>query len=276
MHTSTGLAAIFHAHAPGRVDAPGNDATLEELLGRTVAAGRERWPHLALSAEDFVGHLARQLPEVAPEVPLSLVLKGLHVDDLYLACACLRGVPEALPTLEQQCLEKLHKPLTPYASVRDDVLQDLRVHLLMGTLRSGPQLSSYRGRASLSNWLRVIAVRMAMQRAGPVPERQEEEEEVLEALAALPAPGADLELNLIRHRCQREFHQALRAAFASLSCEQRDLLRLYYLERLTTTELGQRLRVTQPTASRRLAAAREAVYEETRRRLQEHLRLASR
>ena len=243
-------------------------------LHRAYEAGRSRWPRLALPEEVFVSYLLQRLPPAQPPQPLAQVLEQVHLADLYLACACVNNVPAAIPALEEHCLRRLKSSLQLPAPVLDDVLQKVRMHLLLGTPSSGPKLPTYRGESRLSSWIRVIAVRMALHQTAPVAERPEEN--VLEALAALPTPEANAELALIKGRFQYDFRRALRDAFAALSREQRNLLRLYYVDRLTTTELARLLCVSQPTASRRLADAREAVYEETRRLLQERLRLSSR
>ncbi|WNG28191.1 sigma-70 family RNA polymerase sigma factor [Cystobacter fuscus] len=247
----------------------------ENLLRGAYELGRSRWPRLDLSYQVFAAYLLQRLPPAAPEIPLAQVLDKLHIADLYLACACVYNVPEAVPTLEQHCLRRLRDSFHPPSSSLDDVLQMVRVHLLLGTSTTEPKLPTYRGKSKLSSWIRVIAVRMHLHQNQKALVDERPEENVIKALAALPTPGPDAELGLIKSRFQRHFNQALRESFAALSHEQRNLLRFYYIDELTTTELGKLLGVAQPTASRRLADARAAVYEETRRRLQERLRLSS-
>jgi RNA polymerase sigma-70 factor (ECF subfamily) len=251
-----------------------DSSTPEDLLQRAYEVGQKRWPRLALSAEVFIRYLRERLPPADPKVRLAQVLdEQLYVADLYLACACVHNVPEALEALEQHCLMRLRETLKQPAAVVDDVLQQVRVHLLVGTTASGPQLPTYLGQARICSWIRAIAVRMVLHQLAPVVERHDEN--VLEALAALPAPGGGAELDLIRGMFQRDFKQALREAFAALTRQQRNMLRLYHVDGLTTTELGRLNGESQPTTSRKLARAREAVYEHTRRLLQERLNLSS-
>ncbi len=66
----------------------------------------------------------------------------------------------------------------------------------------------------------------------------------------------------------------MREAFAMLPEDDRHLLRLYYVDQLSMYKLMPLYRVSQPTISRRLAEAREQVFKETRRRLQERLGLS--
>ena len=91
----------------------------------------------------------------------------------------------------------------------------------------------------------------------------------------MSTPEPDAELELIRWHHGREFRQALREACASLSSEQRHLLRLHFSDRLSTTEMAQVFLVNQSTVSRWLKSVRQAVYEETKRCLKERLRLSS-
>lgn len=270
------LAVIFLEHASVRVAVPDDAVQFEGLLHRAWEAGRAAWPHVALSADAFVRHLARQLPQSSAGSPLAPLLEQLILADLYLACACAHHVPGAIQTLEQHHLAKLPAALAYLkqpAPVLDDVCQQVRIHLLLGTSGTGPRLAEYTGRGALLSWIRVIAVRMVLKQLTPVQEVSDQD--VLAAVAALPALGPDPELDFIKHRYRHEFRQAVREAFAALSSEQRHLLRLHFSDRLSTIELGTLFRVNQSTVSRWLKSAREAVYEETKRCFQERLGLSS-
>jgi len=61
---------------------------------------------------------------------------------------------------------------------------------------------------------------------------------------------------------------ATREALATLSPRARTLLRLHHLDGLTVDDLGRMYNVHRATAARWLAAAREAVFDETRLRLE--------
>lgn len=253
------------------------DAEIEVLLRRAWEIGHGRWPHVELPSDVFARHLSRLLPEASAESPLAPLIEQLALEDLYLACACVHGVPSAIETLEREYLAKLPGLLghikLPSATTLDDVCQMVRTHLLLPTDKAVPRIAEYTGRGALMSWIRVVAVRMALrQRAS---DRETPEENRLAALEALPAPGPDAEFDLIKRRYHREFRQATREAFASLPSEQRHLLRLHFIERLPTTRLGPLFGVDQSTVSRWLKSARQAVYEETKRLLKERLGLSS-
>ena len=101
------------------------------------------------------------------------------------------------------------------------------------------------------------------------------EENVVEALKNLPAPESSMELDLIKRRYRREFHQAVREAFAALSSNQRHLLQLHFVDGLSMTEMGTLYRVNQSSISRWLRDARQSVYEGTKNLLKERLRISS-
>jgi len=272
------LAVTFLDDSLVRAAVPGDSAEIEGLLRRAWETGRGPWPQVVLRAEVFVPHLIQRLPEARAGSLLVPLLEQLALADLYLACACVHGVPAAIETLERHYLAKL-PALLGYlklpAAMLDDVCQRVRIHLLLGTTDAGPRLAEYTGRGALLSWIRVIAARMALKHKQGTSVRERPDENVLAALEALPAPGLDVEFDLIKRRYHREFRQAVREAFAALSSEQRHLLRLHLVDRLSTTEMGPLFRVNQSTISRWIKSARQAVYEETKRRLQERLGLSS-
>jgi RNA polymerase sigma-70 factor (ECF subfamily) len=151
----------------------------------------------------------------------------------------------------------------------EEVQQLLRERLFMAAPGGSPKIASYSGRSALQAWLRVVALRTALnlQRG----KSRWTGEAGLEALAA----GADVELDHLRARYQEEFSRALRDAFSELTSKQRNLLRLRFMEGLTDEKIGRLFGVHQTTATRWIAAARDAVFAETRRLLSERLRLST-
>jgi len=257
--------------------APPTEATeFEPVLHRAWEVGRCRWPQVDLPAGIFSRHLLRLLPEALEAGSLESQLKPLDLEGLYLACACVHEVPGALALLERDYLAKL-PALLGYlklsATVLDEVCQSVRTHLLVRTPEGGLRLTEYTGRGALLIWLRVIAVRMALRQG--VTARRTSDEGAIAALEAMPASGTDAELELIKRRYRHEFRQAVGEAFAALSGDQRYLLRLHFIDRLPTTKLAPLFGKDQSTISRWLKDARETVYEETKSRLQERLRLSS-
>ena len=85
---------------------------------------------------------------------------------------------------------------------------------------------------------------------------------------------ADPEADYLKTQYRPQFEQAFRAAVASLSLQQRQLLRLHYVDGLTLAQIGRHRRVHESTVSRQLLAARDQLFGETRRALGQQLHLA--
>lgn len=253
-----------------------SDAELESMLRRAWETGRSRWPQVALPAEIFIRHVLGLLPVPQTKGAGEALSGKLDFEDLYLACACVKDVPAAGEMFEQHYMAKL-PALLGYlklsSAMVDEICQQVRMHLLLRTPESPPRLAEYTGRGALLVWMRVIAVRMALKQGASA--REIPDEQGLAALEALPAPGMDAEMALLKSHYRHEFRQAVREAFAALSDEQRYLLRLHFIDGLPTTRMGPLFGKDQSTISRWLKDAREQVYEETKRRLQERLRLSS-
>jgi RNA polymerase sigma-70 factor, ECF subfamily len=271
-----GLAATFLAHAKVRFIPPTDPSALEALLVRAWETSRAQWPTVELPAETFVRHVAERLPEAGPDSPIEPLLAQLSLAELYLACACLRGLPAAIALFERNYLAKLpgliKGPKQPEAMI-DDVCQLARVKLLVPTPESVPKIAEYTGRGALLSWVRVTTVRIAIKlQAGQKPAPDQDSDKIFEQLQT---PGVDAELDLIKRRYHTDFRQAVREAFSELSADDRHLLRLYFVDQLSMYELASLFRVNQSTVSRWLKSARQEVYEETRRRLQARLGLST-
>lgn len=236
-------------------------AALEDDLRRLVSSGRTAWPAVAHDDEDFVRHVAERVRrDVAPAEALA----ELHAADLYLAWACAAGDAGALGEFERryagQLSAALHAAGTVGATV-DDTLQTLRVRLFVGDER---KILEYAGRGSLIGWLRVAALRTAL-RLGEKDREHEPIPDGLEPDQAL-AP-AEPELELIKQHYRADFDAAFAAALASLSSEERTLLRYYVIDRLNIAQIGTLLDVGRSTVGRRIVECRERILDATRREL---------
>lgn len=267
------LSAIFRTHARARVAVPQDEA--EGLLERAWKSGGGPWPEVVLPADRFVVTLAEGLSSEDEGVALAQVLEKRDLPGLYLACACLNKVPAAVEALERHYLVKLPILLGAIklpGGMLDDVCQQVRMHLLVGTAKSGPRLVKYTGEGRLLNWIRVNALRIALRQGTAA--RETPQGDVIEELAHLQARTPDVELDLIKRRYRPEFNQAARAAITALPAEEQDLLRFRYMDRLTTTEIALIFGVDQSTISRRLKGLLQKLGDETKRRLQERLGLS--
>ncbi len=228
------------------------------------------WPRVELSEETLRRLLEPKLPPDDSEVSL----RSLALSDLYLACACVSGNVLAIELLDQHYLAKLPTLLKLSAVQLDEVCQKVRIHLLVGLDGAQPHLKGYSGRGRLMNYIKVIASRMALPRAG-AQEQETWQEIVLEELESIPSPRPSPELEFGRRRDRFAFNQCLRTSFDALPEEHQDLLRMNYIEGISTTALAVVFGVNQSTISRRIKDVRRELYEKTKRCLQDKLGLTS-
>jgi RNA polymerase sigma-70 factor len=276
MEKPLSLARIFRECAPERVDVPADDEKLVALLQPALEKAKAPWPPLVLPDDVFVRHLAGQLCTASPERTLAQELERRHLADLYLACACLEEVRGAVQLLEQHVLERLPAMLRPFrqpVDVLDEICQQVRIHLLVGTSQGGPKLETYGGLGALVKWAYAIASNMVPQQTPP--RRDRAEHEVAAAFEALSVPGTHADLDIIKRRYGPEFRQTLREILATLPLMQQRMLRHYYVDGLKTAALGRIMGMDQSTAWRKLRSTHQAVYRELRRRLQERHSLSS-
>jgi RNA polymerase sigma-70 factor (ECF subfamily) len=236
----------------------GDDASLEPLLTGGLDAARARWPEIRLADDRFLAHLADRLG--------ACELARLALPDLFLACACIEGDRAALAVLEHEVLGQIPRWVRHVAgAATEDVQQELRQQLLVGP---EPRLASYNGSTPLASWLRVIAVRRAIDhRRAKKPEQDSGELEDLWV-------GPDPELDAIKVHDALALRNLLHQALQALPPGARNLLRLHYLEGISLERLAIIERVHRATVARRIADARDQVLDSVREGLSRTLRLS--
>jgi len=247
-------------------------SNLEETLDALVRAGRRAWPDVALEPATYLQHVASNLEPSEPVSTESLGPGRLAAADLYLACACGKGIPAALEAFDRELLPLVLRAIKKVHSSREfleDVKQAVRQRLFVSDGGAPPKILDYAGRGPLEGWLRAAALRVALNmRRGPQPVTVPEE-----ALVEAPSAARDPELELIRARYGSAFHECLREAVTLLPPEDRNMLRLHLTRGVEVRALARHYRLHRTTVSRRLATARTALIEETRRLLLQRLKL---
>lgn len=258
--------------AAGRSDGD-EPAAVEAAVRSAVDRVRAAWPALgAVSLDGFFAHLAAHLPAG----PLSAdTLARLAVEDLYLAFACAQNDPAALRAFAEQLDGELTAAYDRFGvstANRADARQQLWEKLFVGAPR--PRILDYSGRSALRYWFRVTVVRALVDdvRAEKRLREVADEETLLGAASATPDPEIEHLKRVYRHEFGAAFEEAARA----LAPEERNALRSHYTQQLTIDEMAAALGIHRATAARRIAAARERLLAETRRRLTERLALSSR
>ncbi len=241
--------------------APGlDDGALDELLTRALTQVRTARPQVQLDDESFLAGLARQLAP-APPVP---ALAALHLGDLFLALACLKGDRADLAALETELLSRVPRWIARLSGVNaDDVQQELRQRLLLG---EEPLLARYNAQRPLEPWLRVVATRLAidLQR-----QQKPNDSSGFDDLWS----GPDPELDAVKLHDAAALRALLQEAMQTGSSQERRLLRLHYLEGISLERLAIMEQVHRATVARWLSDARAGVLERVRALLAQRLSL---
>jgi RNA polymerase sigma-70 factor (ECF subfamily) len=253
----------------------GRDAQLDGLARALQAlheAGERRWTRVRLEPEELVAQVATHLP---PDVDALEHIRALYAEDVVLACACAREVEGAAETLDAEYLSRMASfvgHIDPSPSFVDEIRQLIRERVLLRRPDGPPRIADYSGRGPLVSWLRISAVRVALNhRAEPHQARRVDDQSILDDLAEESSP----ELQVLRARHADALAQALRKAVAALTPDQRVIMRMYFSSGQSCEQIAAALCVNRSTASRKIVAAREAVFAETRRLLRETLPVTS-
>lgn len=135
---------------------------LARLTSRQHRAAKLRWPDLTLSEAELAHHIIHVLPG-SSSWRIDQWVASLHHDDLFLAAACLHGIPGAQRALQDEHGHILERALgrTP-SRARHHITRALREHLLVGDDVHAAHLLRYRGVAPLGAWLHVASTRYVL------------------------------------------------------------------------------------------------------------------
>jgi RNA polymerase sigma-70 factor len=222
--------------------------------------GREQWPTVkSLTLEAF-----RSFADAAAVDPAALdELAG----DVYLAAAAAGGNDDAVRVFDSELLSELPRWLARLrlaGDVVEEVRQHLRAKLLVGP---PPKLAQYRASGRLAAWVRMVAMRTALDMCEADPAMggrlQTGEEPLLNAL--------DQEQRLIRSQYGGLVEEALRDAVKQLSKRDRNLLRFHYVTGMTFEAIARTYHVNRSTAVRWIAAICDDLESAVRIRLWDQL-----
>src|SRR5215218_6255220 len=125
-----------------------------EIIDQAYDAGVAAWPGVTLSKDDFDERL--RLLQVEAD---NVLARGA---DLFLAVACAAQLPAAVSQFERAFLAPVPRQLGRVALTsheEDELQQQLRVKLLVGP---SPKILEYKGSGPLGAWVRVCALRLAL------------------------------------------------------------------------------------------------------------------
>lgn len=251
------------------------DPALAATIAETLASAHAIWPDVDVDDEAFVAHLGARV-----DAPLAAGLAALNTDDLYLACACRLGVKPALVHFERIALVPAATALRDADMPLEELVQQLRVKLLVADGDEPPRIEQYGGRGSLRGWTRIAVLRTIKDQrrtrarsAAAMPLVRDPSDALADDLLADPSGLVDPELERVRAQYGAAFRTAFATAVHSLCAEARRLLRQHHLHGLTLDALAQIYRAHRVTIARRLAKARAELLEQTQLALVAQLRV---
>jgi RNA polymerase sigma-70 factor len=229
---------------------------------RVFESAQREPPGVDLGFRDFCNHL--------DELGYSLTLPK-HAGAVLLCAACARGSTAALKILETNYFPALRRRvlrLARHAALADDVLQRVRERLLVGPR---PRIAKYRGQGGLAAWLGVVASNAL---------RDE-----LRARRQERAQHAQLECRL-RQEAELDSHSQQERPFASgyarqlellllqavrgLSREDRQLLRLRYVDGSSVDQVARHCSHHRSTAARKIERSERHLGELLRQLISSH------
>jgi len=241
---------------------------LEHQLQSMFDDGASAWPDIVVSPEQFVRFVADRLPDEDPWEALC-AMRGA---DLYLACACAEHDERAASVFKTVMFPQIAvaiRRLDPGRQLLDDVQQMVFQKVFVAADRGPPKISQYRGRGALQSWIRVVALRTA-QNLLATPSRREVPGHT--ALIDEVGSSEDGELSYLAKRYRPAFREAFKGALASLTSEQRNILRYRVHERLAVDQIATIFGVHRVTMTRRIRKIHDAVLARTRSNLAAELR----
>jgi RNA polymerase sigma-70 factor (ECF subfamily) len=223
--------------------------------------GAACWPSVVVERTTVEAHLRRLGSQ-----------RGDH-PDLYLAAGCAAGNRAALEAFDRDCLSGVPdfvRRIDASADFADEVKQVLRERLLVAGPSTRPRIAAYTGRGALGGWVRVAAVRTALDLKARL------ERETPDGGAA----GGELkgaltpEAIVLKARYGGTYQRLLREAIAALDAGDRELLRLHFVEGKSAEQIGKLRGAHRATAARWLANIRATVLDRVHEELKKALALS--
>jgi len=220
------------------------------LLLAMHTEGQARWPAVPVSVEQYRVYCEglcgeRSLYDLQPLAA-----------DLYLCCACVQKQPLAQRTLEREATEVVRGAVSKVHRDSEfirDTLQDFWRRVLVGP---DAKIHAYRAQGPLHAWLRIAAMRLAIDRLRSQQAVRTREAELGDSMAE-QAFGPESSLTLARFH--EPFRVALRECIAALSPRDRNLLRMHVQGHCSIDQIGRVYGVHRATAARWLEQVKKQI-----------------
>jgi RNA polymerase sigma-70 factor (ECF subfamily) len=237
---------------------------MDAALASAIAQGRAIWPRVELQA-----------PTLARYVEEQGITQGTleaRPADLFLVAACASHDPAAIAAFEEAYLAQVRgyvARLELSDEQVDEVRQSLRIKLLA---ERPPRITGFKGTGPLGAWVRVAAVRVALDLMGASArfKGRSEESHLAERLAEEARPDVEL----LRARYRPVLESAAERAIRALGERERALLRYHYVEGLNAEAIAVIYRVNRSSAARWLAEIRQTLLKSVQTLLEAEIRVS--
>jgi RNA polymerase sigma-70 factor (ECF subfamily) len=195
--------------------------------------------------------------------------------ELYIACGCLEADRFAIKAAEAEYIRIVPEAISHMklsSALVDEVQQEVRTKLLLGTETKPPSIGQYAGQGRLRGFVKITAIRTAI---STLRKNKRHEPSNQEALLGIPSQELDPELQVMKATYQTEFAEAFEAAIADLSSRDRNILRLRLVDNLTVGQVSGIYNVDRATVTRWITKVRSTLLLETRKRMQNALGIDS-
>jgi RNA polymerase sigma-70 factor, ECF subfamily len=232
------------------------------LVDEVLACGARAFPKIAVPRAAVEALLERR--------PVATAIDDDLAADICLACACLEGDRHALAVFDEQIVGQVPSWIARIeadGAGQAEVQQLLRQRLLVHGDGRPAKLVDYVARGRLASWVRVVAIRLALDAR-----RAQKPLADIERAADMLVQD-DPELDYLEARYKGPFQSAFRIALDELPDRDRTVLRMHLVDDLDIDRIGALYDVHRATAARWLARARESLFEMTRSHLRAELGL---
>lgn len=189
--------------------------------------------------------------------------------DLAFVWAVLQGNAAALMEIDE-LIEGLSRRAAGRAIEPSELAQRVRTRLLVAPQGKVARLSTYDGRGKLKSWLWTATKLELLQATRGMGQAPAED---IEAFGHLAGNERTPEANARSKKDTKLVSDALRDALALLQPRERTLLRMRFVDGVSTEELGRMFQVHRTTAQRWIEAAQATIMAAMRAQLEKQARL---
>lgn len=235
--------------------------TLLTSVANAVERARTEHPTFEFDVSAFVARIANI---AGSELGAAQAIDAMFAGDLLLAHAALAGDRAALNELEELLLHEVRPAVQRRSNGDDgrvnDVMQLVRVRMLVGDEKRSPKLNLYNAKGPLAAWCRTVAVRKMYDLLAPTGGNSTSDLEAALVQAAV-ATNDDPGTQVLLTRSAPLLASAMESAVRALTRRDHYLLRASLVDGASIDELGAIYNRDRSTVARWIAKAKATLHD---------------